>query len=321
MKIFKLKISRPPWLDHGNGSCYCKEFSHDLFKCRGNREVDVILGKCITWDETIGKAVIGDCPYFPPKVPKDFNNLYYSIPANVSSSNLSYFVCSKFNRQGTHCKKCIDGFGPAPFFNGASIPCAKCHEYNYVWIFYLLLQLLMVTILFLFILLCKCRGTSSPVTVLAYFHQVIVNAMLDSSQIHSQIMCIQNMILFPVVDIFLTLYSFWNLDFFRYLLPPVCVSPLMSNVHTLLFEYIIAFYPLILTLMVYLCIKLYSMDFRLVTYVCKPFYQLFARCKDAHQWNPMKSILNTLATFFLLSYSKILFTSMNQLYGVKLATH
>ena len=88
---------------------------------------------CLTWDETIGKAVIGNCPYFPPEVTRNY--LYYSIPANV---NLSYFICSKFNRQGTHCKECIDGYGPAPFLNGANIPCAKYHKHNYIWIFYLL---------------------------------------------------------------------------------------------------------------------------------------------------------------------------------------
>ena len=311
--------SCPPWLDHGNGSCFCGEFLHDLdlFECTENREVLLFPGICLTWDETTGRAVIGNCPYFLQEVPRNLNYSYHSIPANVSSSNLTYFVCSKFNRQGTHCKECIDGYGPAPFLNGANIPCAKCHERNYIWIFYLLLQLLMVTILFFSVLLCEIQGTSSPVSVLAFFHQILVNNILTHSVLYSKIVY-QVKPVATIIYIILTTYGFWNLDFFRYSLPPVCVSSSMSNVHTLLFEYIIAFYPIFLTLISYFFIRLYNMDFRLVIYVWKPFYYLFTRCKDTCQWNPMKSLLNTFATFFLLSYSKILFTSANILSGVKL---
>ena len=308
--------SCPPWLDHGNGSCYCKEFSHELFECSENREIILSPGICLTWDKTFGKAVIGNCPYFMI-ISSTLDHVYYKISANVTSSNLSYFVCSKFNRQGTHCKECIDGYGPAPFLNGANIPCAKCHKHNYIWIFYLLFQLLMVTILFFSFLIIEIRGTSSPVSVLAFFYQILVNNLLTDSRLNSKILG-QDKPITIVFYIILTSHAFWNLDFFRYSLPPVCVSPSMSNIHTLLFEYIIAFYPIFLTLISYFFIRLYYMDFRPVIYASKPFYHLFACCKGTYQWNPMKSVLNTFATFFLLSYSKILFTSANILSGVKL---
>ena len=310
-----LNTTCPPWLDHGEGNCECKKFKHDLFACEGNGDVSVLLGECLTWDEGINKAVIGDCPYFSRDIPKVCKSFQYIIPANVSNSNLSNFVCSKFNRQGRHCKECIHGHGPAPFLNGANIPCAQCYERNYIWIFYLLLQLLMVTIIFLSFLLSEYQGTSSPFNVFSYFYQIVINSISSNGTLYASVMCEMKL---PALTVLLTVGAFWNLDFFRYSLPSVCVSPSMSNIHALLFEYIIAFYPIFLTLVSFFCIKLHGRGFRLVIYAWKPFHYLFTSCKGTHQWNPMKSVLNTFANFLLLSYSKILFTSVNLLYGVKL---
>lgn len=44
----------------------------------------------------------------------------------------------------------------------------------------------------------------------------------------------------------LTFYGFWNLDFFRYLIPPFCISSKMNISHTLALDYVAAIYPLFL---------------------------------------------------------------------------
>ncbi len=58
-----------------------------------------------------------------------------------------------------------------------------------------------------------------------------------------------------------TIGGIWNLDFFRYIYPPFCISPHYSTLSVISFEYIIAFYPLILVFLTYISIELYDRDY------------------------------------------------------------
>ncbi len=58
-----------------------------------------------------------------------------------------------------------------------------------------------------------------------------------------------------------TIGGIWNLDFFRYLYPPFCISPHYSTLSVISFEYIIAFYPLVLVFLTYISIELYDRDY------------------------------------------------------------
>ena len=50
--------------------------------------------------------------------------------------------------------------------------------------------------------------------------------------------------------IFGTMYGIWNLDFFRYLIPP---SNQISPLQVVALEYTVAFYPLLLTHCIHMC--------------------------------------------------------------------
>ena len=265
----------------------------------------------MTWDESINKTVLTMCPYFSRNLSKVCHDLSYTISASVSVSNITSVVCSQFNREGTHCGKCIPGYGPAPFLNGANVACAKCHKHNYLWVVVLLFQLSMVTLLYFTFVLCECRGTSSPINVMAYFYQITTNAIISNSFAYAEIMCALDNFAFLYVS--LNLQAFWNLDFFRFSLPAVCVSPSMSNAQVLLFDYLVAFLPVIMTVLSYLFIELHDRDVKLVVWTWKPFHLLISRYK--RDWNPKQSVLHAFATFLLLSYSKLLFTSTSLLYG------
>ena len=60
----------------------------------------------------------------------------------------------------------------------------------------------------------------------------------------------------------LTGYGFWNLDFFRYFIPPFCVSQGLKNIHVLALQYVSAFYPLLLIALTYACVELHGNNFR-----------------------------------------------------------
>ena len=67
--------------------------------------------------------------------------------------------------------------------------------------------------------------------------------------------------------IMITLYGFWNLDFFRYILPPFCVSPKVESIHIVMLYYISAFYPLVLIGITWFFIKLHSRDVKPITWL------------------------------------------------------
>ena len=106
-----------------------------------------------------------------------------------------------------------------------------------------------------------------------------------------------------------------NLDFFRFVLPPMCISTLIKSIDVHLLDYIIAFYPFALTLVIYICIELHDRNYRITVYLTIPVKNFFRSI--SRNWNPKTTILNTCVTFILLAYFNFLFTSINLLFCVR----
>ena len=85
----------------------------------------------------------------------------------------------------------------------------------------------------------------------------------------------------------------------------------MSTLHTLALDYVVAIYPLLLTVVIYFCIEIYDRGVRMVVCVWRPFHVCFARFR--RRWDPKGSVINAFATFLLLSYSKLLTVSYSSL--------
>ena len=75
-----------------------------------------------------------------------------------------------------------------------------------------------------------------------------------------------------------------------------------------------AFYPIFLILITYVCIKLHDNNFRPVVWLWKPFHKHFVHFR--RRWDPKASIINAFTTFLLLSFSRILFLSFTLLYTI-----
>ena len=85
----------------------------------------------------------------------------------------------------------------------------------------------------------------------------------------------------------------------------------MTTLHTLALEYVVAIYPLLLMVIVYFCVEMYDRGVRVVVCVWRPFHVCFAHFR--RRWNSKGSIINTFATFLLLSCSKLLTVSYSLL--------
>ena len=85
----------------------------------------------------------------------------------------------------------------------------------------------------------------------------------------------------------------------------------MTTLHTLALEYVVAIYPLMLIVVIYLCIEMYDRGVRVVVCVWRPFRMCFACFR--RRWNPKDSVINTFGAFLLLLYSKLLMVSYSLL--------
>ena len=85
-----------------------------------------------------------------------------------------------------------------------------------------------------------------------------------------------------------------------------------QNCSCLALEYIVAFYPIFLIIITFVCIKLHDNNFRPVVLLWKPFHRYFVHFR--RRWDSKASIINAFTTFLLLSFSKILFVCFTLLY-------
>ena len=92
----------------------------------------------------------------------------------------------------------------------------------------------------------------------------------------------------------------------------MCVSTSTKAITLLLFDYVVAFYPLLLTVFILVGIEVYDRYSQTISCLSIPLKMI---CCKAN-WNPKKTILKTCATFLLLSYFKFLFVSIRLLLAV-----
>ena len=108
-----------------------------------------------------------------------------------------------------------------------------------------------------------------------------------------------------------SIYGIWNLDFFRSVYTPFCLNPSLTTLQVMSLDYIIAAYPLVLIVVMYLLVDLYSHNCRPVVVTLKPFH--YCSRYFRHQLNIRMSLVDAFGTFFILSYVKFLSTTMDLL--------
>ena len=285
----------------------CRKSIHGVFCDQLQQQSYLALGKCMTYndscsDEQESNAIsFGGCPYVY------YSNIarhrYRALPHNVS--DLNDFFCAPLNRDGLLCRDCIDGFGPSIISIGYA--CANCTE-NYGWILYILSEFVPVTVFYFVVLTFRIRITSAPMNCFVMFSQLVTISLNHSPEFQGALMAELSTTSRAVFKVILTGYGFWNLDFFRYLIPPFCVSQSLTNIHVLALQYVSAFYPLLLIALTYACVELHGHNFRPIVWLWKPFHRCCVIVR--RRWDTKASLIDVFATFLLLSYSKLMFVSL-----------
>ena len=300
------KSSCPTWYraakNNGVTRCVCDAtFEHAVVCDEDTQQTLLRVGYCMSYDDTINDSVVGRCP-FNSHYP-DTQIFYVTLP-NVTSE-LNSFMCSGLNRTGLLCSQCEQGLGPAVL--SYKMQCVKCFEKRYGWLLYITATLIPTTILCFLIIIFQFHITSPKMNAFVFLCQFITcTNTITSPYMYVHYTSNVTAIYFFELAV-IAFYGIWNLDFFRYFIPSFCISNYMSTLHILSLEYVVAIYPLVLTVVIYFCIEMYDSGVRVVVCVWRPFHVCFARFR--RKWNLKGSVIHAFATFLFLSYSKMLTVS------------
>lgn len=290
--------------------CVCGQLFGDIVRCdQLTLNVSILLGHCMTYDATKDMTYAAKCSYnFNINKPKE---LYHPLPRSLS--NISSAMCDPLHRQGRVCGQCKPGYGGGVF--SADINCYRCSGLYHGWLLYFTLELIPVTLLFLFIMIFQCRGTAASQNGHLFLSHMIVSMYQYYPPIGSYPFGKTSHVL---ITIFLTFYGFFNLDYFRRLVPPFCISEQIDGLAMISLFYIAVVYLLLLNLITYFLIEMHANNCRCLVWLWRPLHKYYV--KVYRNVNPRNSLVEAFATSLILSYSRSMLISFNLLHPTPLYT-
>ena len=299
-----------PWMfrNETSGACECSDIPNEAVLCDPTIPRTFILKcHCMTFNHERNETELGLCLY-GCEDQRQVDTVYNKLPVNAF--DLNYHTCAKSNRELTLCGTCKAGYSPLVYSYDMS--CMNCTGMTYNWIKYIAVAYIPLTFFFLFLVIVRFNGTSPLVRGFISVCQATVSPL---SMRFGLIRAQGRMLSDSTFKTFGTIYGIWNLDFFRTIIPPICLD--VSPLQALALDYAIAFYPLLLVTVTYILISLHSHDVRIVVCLWKPLHKLF---RSVRNWDLQGSTINAFATFFVLSYLKILNVTFDLLVYTKVYT-
>ena len=300
----------PAWQYCRNGQCSCGNTPQDIIRCSKNSDLLLLNCFCATFDGKTNQTEVGqcllNCEHF---IHGHAYQIYSVYPSNVSELNDA--LCSDFNRKGSLCGSCKDGYFPLAY--SYNMTCVKCEDTWYNWIEYIVIVYLPLTIFYFIILFFQINTTSSYLLGFVVYSQVIsfpVMCRLVELSYHSG-----QQFKIPI-EIGLSLFGFWNLDFFRIVNHSTCLRSSIFLVSVL--DLISGIYPLFLIILTYIGVHLYDLNYKCVRCLVKPFRVLFKKYRG--NFDIKTSLIDAFSTFFLLSSTKVFNVSVDLLTPTKIYT-
>ena len=293
-------IQCPVWFfyDSTTNQCECYSIHPRVVKCI-KQKVFLKYGFYMTYSSERG-FIISSTIYYDasglihkPTTEPDF----IELPSNISEIN--DYMCGPANRKGILCSECIDGFGPSA--TSPKFKCSNCTSViaKYSAVIYLLSELVPVTVFYFIVLFFQLNLTSAPMVSFIFYSQVVHNVINYAGVDPAD----QMKSFLSIASVF---HGVWNLDFFRYVIPPFCISPNLQIIHIVYLQSISAIFPFILIGITWICIALYSRNCIVLVWLWRAFNRLFLKNFKLMQ-NPSRTVIDTFATFFLLLYTKLMF--------------
>ena len=301
-----------PWTlqyeENATTNCKCGVSLQGIVRCDPSSfNLEVLYCYCVTYSEILNTTVVGYC-----LTTCHGTHTATRIDAH-NVSDLDGIMCGSLHRTGQMCGGCEKGYAPPVY--SYSMACVECSHYNYNWVKYIVIAFLPLTVFYVFVVVFRISAFSGNLNALILTSQLItISALLCYSQ---QTLTDMSTSAVVVMQFFMTLYSLWNLDFFRTLYAPFCLHPKLTAIQILALDYAIAVYPLVLITLTYVTVTLHD-RYGILLKLWTPFHKCLSHFRK--EWHIRRSLVDVFATFILLSYVKVLDISFNILIPVKLWT-
>ena len=289
----------PTWFTcNAENRCQCDNRQTNEIVCDNLAQISAVLNcNCVTYDSENNSTYIGACFYNCQQVNPSIYSVTKELPKNPKTL-INNSACTYFHRTGLLCGDCEDGYSPLVL--SYNLSCVECPDGHKNWWKFILAGFMPLTAFYIFILAFNINVTSSLLHGVVWYSQAIsmpafIRIILFTSSV-------KDTEYLEAAKVGLVFYSLWNLDIFRTVIPNTCLN--VTTLQALALEYLIALYPFILILFSYLLIVLYDRRVAFVETVWKPFRWLLTTFRKS--WDIRTSMLDSFATFYLLSYNKIL---------------
>ena len=292
-----------------DGECKCGHKFYGVVSCdEETREVRVLDCYCITYDSTTNKTVLGECLYNCLNVSSSYYDyIYHPVPRDLVRGDDNNSVCGYLHRNGTLCGQCVEGYYRAAY--SYTFDCIKCESSQ--WLLYIVVAYGPLTIFIIFILVFRVSVASPKLYGVISILQSLASP-LNVHLVHEAAKHEKKV--YRIVEIFLATISIWNLDFFRNIMPGVCLR--INVLELMALDYLIAVYPMVVTVIAFFILQMYYHGFGPVKIMCRPFQRVFANFRQS--WNLHTTLIDAFVTFFILSTTKILHVSVSVLVSVRL---
>ena len=295
----------PTWMVHDSSpqrNCVCADRLQNVIQCYdGSKGTYIHRYFCMFYSEEKNTTLVGTCPYSDG----------HMVSANLTEFKSSSKQCRRLHRKGQLCGECEDNYTiPVYSYN---IGCVQCKDYKHGWIKFIAVAFLPLTAFYVLVITFRISATSSSLNgYVLVCHILATPQLIRSLYAHNQINPYYYVSYATQLGVksLIAIYTFWDLDFFRSFYNPICLHPNLTYPQVLLLDYAIAVYPMFLILVTFVFVKLHD-NYALVTKLWMPFHRCLVLFRK--QWNIRSSLVNALATFFILSYDKILNVSFELL--------
>ena len=303
----------PPWFipvcDNHDCNCTCGRSLQGIVDCSSSTQ-QIFLSDCycMTVDRQVQTsiAVVGSCPYTCI-----VGSRWYSTPEELNNKTCGL----NWNRRGQLCSQCQEGHSPAIYsYFLQCVPCTSWMTKDVIMV--LSVSFLPLTFFCFVIIFFRVSAARPPLSTF-----ILVSQMMAAPQYMQYKFAPHNVyqsryIFYHVKksihntcwNVYATFFGIWNLDFFRSLYPSMCLTPHMTTLQAVFLEYCIGLYPLAVLAFTCVLVKMYDCSCGAGLCDCRLFYSCLTYLR--RKCDIRSSLIDAFATFLILSYIKIGYTTL-----------
>lgn len=292
-----------PWekIVNNGTECQCRTDLPQEMKCL-NGDLYVEVDRCLTYENST--LYEGSCPYKKYQHLKELQLL--KLPRNLSQIN--DFFCARLHREGLLCGLCIKDNGISLLTD--NYRCSRCSEIWRNWIIYLFFPFVPITIFYLAIFLLQISIPYPLMKSFIFYSQGIAMILTYDELVVNYITMHSSGFMGTFLNVIMTLYEPWNLDFFKHVLREYCFSIHLKGIHANLMNYVPPFYIVMLIILTHFAFKLNNITCRSTTLQRLHRLVLASLNKIRSAWNPKSSVIDAIASFYFLCSTKLMFCSL-----------